>query len=1185
MTAIRTTSVTIANAGDTTITVNDGVDFSEVVPSSSIQIDGIAANLIIDSGTEPVDGVSTLTLRTGYPAGLALPTAYAATITIGSNAFKNMTNQLKTQVDYVSDSAKTVSDYGSTNNASFSWPAIDGSSTTVKTPLAMQAEVDTITADANNLVNALGLSTEADFTARRELAKSDPKRIGSGVVHAGLGVNWSDAELIGDGLYTKIYSALPNTVFLSGAGVSGGSNPVLDFDGVRFEIEYLNFSDDNCSLVNTPEAITPTVEATAYRYTSNTVTVGAAATYNAPNAGGTVEFDVSAATGGLGVQNIEFNNLGATHWIVEGDNGNKMVISRVSSATDYVNWPFSDNDAYLYGSGDVAAEFNAKFPIGTVLTLSAIVPTPTTQDYSVHDWIVQDNNAYCCIADSTTGDLLTDTTKFRHSPEGVVRENLAAAEAFLVPLTGTGKRPFYPRGLVQNAQSSYGGVTMSATSGLGISGVDAGYCRFGEWDSSTDGLGCDFESLTSAQKVNLGILEGQRLFVGSDGVVYQWHLRAKVFRGFGCGWLNFEPESTAGNDYVRFSGAVDMRIYPQGNSNESNELATNANSFYAKSTRTTYMPENMPRDNQIFIGNSTPIRLSANGIVMLMPLFLHTQGNTGGHHKFLNEFGHRIFAKSGFGYSVHWKDSDVTNLNECFQNFDVGGVGVGYSNSSGFIAATTTIKSGRDDGKFYDAVYPEQIRSLRNLTHNPEKTVNGLSYEAVSNDIRGWQGMPKLHRFSDNTVTVGVAATYSSVNNSTISFVVSAATNGLGVQNSEFSGRNPTHWLVVGDNGNAMSIKRVNTTDAAAYWPYSANNTAYLYGSGDVAAEFNSKFPVGTVLTLGAMSESAVTVSGEYSHTDFIGSPENIKTIMDSYGVDYVYGQWIPTIPDGTSKEFKATEKIISENNQLYSLDGTIWQTSTLTFTTTTNSMVNNMQDGRIQIANYTAYANGWQSASRGSVDNAELSDVTLSNSALASHGSVICSHFFGDVPTGESNPRVLQGYKVRDFHVNPTAGGILQTYNLTHDTPTAFGSLVDGFKFASYFSTDDNGITTRYAMPKQLKYDASLDNGAEFTDVSEANATWTAETYYHITDGRFEGYWYALTGNNSDLTGAGWYEEGGYIRNSSGTAVFKKWDGNGWSDNDQIEVVDGVTVIESESPDIYVQVGTFSHKDPLNRV
>ena len=466
MTAITTTSVTVASAGDTTITINDGVDMSRIKPSSVIFIEDSGALLVCSSGTVASGGKSTITLSAGFPSGVTLPTGSRATILIGYDALAEMASDLTRHVTYSSDVGQLVDQWATTDNEAYVWKKLDGSTITVKTLPALERKTVEIQTAAESQLNTLSLPKAADFEARKQARLNNPDRKRSGVINPGK--HHSEATTgnfakIGEGLWCgsdnsyRLFLGRMDTA--TNSGKSKTFKPVFDINGIEAHLSTVNYTAENQNRIKFPEAITPSVEAT----------------------------------------------------------------------------------------------------------------TITTSNYNPHDWIVTGNDAYCCIAAATAGDLLTDTSKFLYSSEGVVRANLVGLETFLVALTGGSKRPFYPRGNIQNGQTSYEGVTMSATSTLGVTDIDENYTRFGEWDASTDGKGADWESLTVEQRDSLASQPENNVYVGTDGTVYQWHVRVRVVRGFGPKWQQtgrlLNEDDVNLNSWVAFRDSDYLRVSARGANN------------------------------------------------------------------------------------------------------------------------------------------------------------------------------------------------------------------------------------------------------------------------------------------------------------------------------------------------------------------------------------------------------------------------------------------------------------------------------------------------------------------------------------------------------------------------------------------------------------------------------------------
>ncbi len=97
------------------------------------------------------------------------------------------------------------------------------------------------------------------------------------------------------------------------------------------------------------------------------------ATYNPTNAGGSIEFKISAGQPVLDAYLSDPNNIG---YYVYNQKGGSIYISKlIASPINYVHWPYSGNDkvtCYIYGVENKVEEFNATFSIGDKLFIGVL---------------------------------------------------------------------------------------------------------------------------------------------------------------------------------------------------------------------------------------------------------------------------------------------------------------------------------------------------------------------------------------------------------------------------------------------------------------------------------------------------------------------------------------------------------------------------------------------------------------------------------------------------------------------------------------------------------------------------------------------------------------------------------------------------------------------------------------------
>ena len=111
----------------------------------------------------------------------------------------------------------------------------------------------------------------------------------------------------------------------------------------------------------------------------------------------------------------------------------------------------------------------------------------------------------------------------------------------------------------------------------------------------------------------------------------------------------------------------------------------------------------------------------------------------------------------------------------------------------------------------------------------------------------------------------------------------------------------------------------------------------------------------------------------------------------------------------------------------------------------------------------------------------------------------------------------------------------------------------------------------------KQMIWDMALDNGSDFTNADASlSTTYTEGEWYHIVDStrvydegnsgdvrdvrsQYEGYFRAELTVTTTLNNNAWYRGGdGNFYAASGDLRLTAWAGNGFGDNNQIEVLSG---------------------------
>ncbi|MEK0158258.1 hypothetical protein WLQ65_03750 [Pseudoalteromonas piscicida] len=517
----------------------------------------------------------------------------------------------------------------------------------------------------------------------------------------------------------------------------------------------------------------------------------------------------------------------------------------------------------------------------------------------------------------------------------------------------------YPLGNVQYGASNYQGIALLNNL------VAQGYSAFGEWDSNTKGYGVKWSSLTDEQKaVFLGEPEHNIYYDPKAKAYIQVRYRMRVIEGYGNNWLSYSATESDSYNPMRFDAF--NRVQAQGSYQETSgfggdtTIAYRAGAYPAKS------------DNTSNVGcyvasgylHRAPISLSLAEACVAIPIALIQRLNQGAYHPQFNPFGCGRFLSADGTWDASWSSLHAAvyngwrpqNTSDCFLPSGMGRAVYGA-------IATAASKSGRSDNyKFYDAIYAGLVEDLRLNANKLE--INLLLKEKMKDAIlgrtRGKQKVPFTYFEHQFPVVISEPATYNPLNVlGSIQFKIEA---GSPAKDSYLSNPNNIGFYIYNSIGNALFLPKFRMSKVGhVHWPYSGNNqdTCYIYDVEDKSDEFNSLFAQGDTLYIGAVRE----LSPEFDSlpwVDIIGSPENIAATFP----DGVVGQWIPEIPDGSSKSFRLNIKLRQALSwTLTTSNGNEWTSGTLSIDEEKNTYVSPAEASRVQLlyyespANFTAYA------------------------------------------------------------------------------------------------------------------------------------------------------------------------------------------------------------------------------------
>lgn len=480
-------------------------------------------------------------------------------------------------------------------------------------------------------------------------------------------------------------------------------------------------------------------------------------------------------------------------------------------------------------------------------------------------------------------------------------------------------------------------------------------------------------------------------------------------------------------------------------------------------------------------------------------------------------------------------------------------------NPSKLLAGSGTIasgKSGRPDGRYTDAIYADGYFGVDDHRLSAwGKTVDDILGEADADFKNGTErGLQKLVWTEIEPITAD-----------TVNVVTVNRTRLLETGGSWKDGD-------LGSIGSQDTVAHVVGLSGAVYkctylWNSGGNKYLYLAEEhGDVTADF----PSGTYNTV-LFRETNLPVSGEFTQTDVIGDPANILVTPDL--TNGWLGNWIPVIPDGVVNwsNLPYTRKNLSTttNRYLTNNNGSVWSTASHNVDSVGNApdSIATPPVGRIEVWNYTAHAYITEAA-----DNAVVyqgtegvgGKVFEAGSSEVSEGNIFAESILQKAITSKVSGTKRYGFvQLNDIAFSLANSKLITSANwdTNHDpiNLTAPDNNSPAVKALTYVSVENGQIRPYYAY-KEMVWDTTLDSGSEFIDRSgTASETYVIGNWYHVNGGRFSGYWLCEEGVAVNLDTINYFQgTDGNLYNENGDLRFTAWDGNGWGDDNLIDIANG---------------------------
>ena len=281
-----------------------------------------------------------------------------------------------------------------------------------------------------------------------------------------------------------------------------------------------------------------------------------------------------------------------------------------------------------------------------------------------------------------------------------------------------------------------------------------------------------------------------------------------------------------------------------------------------------------------------------------------------------------------------------------------------------------------------------------------------------------------------------------------------------------------------------------------------------------------------------------------------------------------VEGVLSETKPNNVTDIFPLDRKLITNLSGERSIDnGANWTSFIPTINTTNNTVtLTNEPSGNIVLIHYEIQANFTQDNINSKV--LDLGRVFATNRFTISGqytGALLINSLLDTVLTNPSTAALVaveMPIEARSFRrdTGMLQGDVSFGQSPNHETINLVSGGPAG-KVLDYLSSENNVGKLLFAF-KEMSFDASIAAGATFEDIlgSASQNTMVIDRYYNITSGFIAGYYRTIIQHTVQALDneAYWFKDtNGDIRDPSGILVLSIWNGNGWGDNNQFEIID----------------------------
>ncbi|EQC4368724.1 hypothetical protein ACY46S_003583 [Vibrio parahaemolyticus] len=795
---------------------------------------------------------------------------------------------------------------------------------------------------------------------------------------------------------------------------------------------------------------------------------------------------------------------------------------------------------------------------------------------------------------ATGSSILVHEVSVSLATEEVVinRVDMFGFEYFLEEISKA--NPFvYPYGCIQSKLTSIEGIATKE------SNRPITYYSVFDGDTTSKGKGVDFWAATDDQKRALVSNPDHNIYLLDDGRLVQWRVRQRTIAGVGNGdWQSVNSQGVA---LMFFQAPSGFTIQPSAQG-----ILDVTPTWFGTGSKGAYygITHGTPihKDNGIFcagLGGKVVPELGIDGHCYFHVCGVVPRLNQGAYHPSFNPMGSAsVLEATGRDWSRKWYAVDAVPLKNTADCFDFTGanrtsypylvgkvVGSTASSStlSGSIAAGDKF-CGRPDGKFYDAIYASgqggvidyrlsacDMGSKEEAAKVFQKVVNG-SYRGKENLV--WSFIGEGHSF----VKTGTAS-WESVQNGRFRFAVQTGgdwLSGTGASTNGFMGTGDVRvykTYLVGSNGNVWEV--LGSTQRGKYGDIYRSGDVMYAGIGDSTqvADFNNQFPNGTTITIvqtrytpSLNSSVRISVSGDFTQVDVVGSPANILT-TPALANGWI-GSWNPKFHTNYNTIVGTRKNVLGAVARRYTDNlGTAWGSDSPAWDSAKNTFVaSSLQPtGRVEIWEYTAFAKQTKSSTNKPVLNGVegLGGVYATARGHKDDAVLLTESLMGKVLTSTAAPYAqLKTFENTRFG----AGGTINQYPIagSHSpieimTPNNDSPAV---KTLWYQIANNQQCSLNFAWNELVWKNLIV------KDVNTASSpVKQGEVYVIKADVPLKGQIFKANGNNAGWNWSGMYMgDEGEVYYGGGNSVsldttVKSYQGksDGWGDDSTIRIIDGI--------------------------